>query len=116
MALSSFDERIRGLQRLLVGHADDVEIDTAGRILVPPALRRYASLDKRVVLVGDTKNQPRAIAPTLTALYSVISEEIAIRNRQLGLDWATPLPTVPTLDSHDAAVDAEIVRHISSAR
>lgn len=71
---------------------------------------------KRVVLVGDTKNQPRAIAPTLTALYSVISEEIAIRNRQLGLDWATPLPTVPTLDSHDAAVDAEIVRHISSAR
>ena len=53
MALSSFDERIRGLQRLLVGHADDVEIDTAGRILVPPALRRYASLDKRVVLVGQ---------------------------------------------------------------
>lgn len=53
MALSSFDERIRGLQRLLVGHADDVEIDAAGRILVPPALRRYASLDKRVVLVGQ---------------------------------------------------------------
>ena len=53
MALSSFDERIRGLQRLLVGHADDVEIDAAGRILVPPALRRYASLDRRVVLVGQ---------------------------------------------------------------
>ena len=53
MALSSFDERIRGLQRLLVGHADDVEIDASGRILVPPALRRYASLDKRVVLVGQ---------------------------------------------------------------
>jgi MraZ protein len=40
MALSSFNEKIRGLQRLLVGHADDVEIDAAGRILVPPALRR----------------------------------------------------------------------------
>jgi MraZ protein len=53
MALSSFDDRIRGLQRLLVGHADDVELDAAGRILVPPALRRYASLDKRVVLVGQ---------------------------------------------------------------
>lgn len=53
MALSSFDSRIRGLQRLLVGHADDVEIDAAGRILVPPALRRYASLDRRVVLVGQ---------------------------------------------------------------
>ena len=53
MSLSSFDDRIRSLQRLLVGHADDVEIDAAGRILVPPALRRYAGLDKRVVLVGQ---------------------------------------------------------------
>jgi len=53
MALSSFNEQIRSLQRLLVGHADDVEIDAAGRILVPPALRSYASLDKQVVLVGQ---------------------------------------------------------------
>jgi MraZ protein len=55
MALSSFDEKIRGLQRLLVGHADDVELDGAGRILVPPALRQFARLDRRVVLVGQGK-------------------------------------------------------------
>ena len=53
MALSSFNDTIRSLQRLLVGHADDVEFDAAGRILVPPALRGYASLDKHVVLVGQ---------------------------------------------------------------
>ena len=53
MALSSFNERVRSLQRLLVGHADDVELDGAGRILVPPALRHYAALDKHVVLVGQ---------------------------------------------------------------
>ena len=53
MALPSFDDRIRSVQRLLVGHADDVELDAAGRILIPPALRRYARLDKRVVLVGQ---------------------------------------------------------------
>jgi MraZ protein len=53
MSLSSFDPRIRGLQRLLVGHADDVDLDSAGRILVPPALRRYAALDRQVVLVGQ---------------------------------------------------------------
>jgi len=53
MALSSFNEKIRGLQRLLVGHADDVELDGAGRLLVPPALRQYAALEKRVVLVGQ---------------------------------------------------------------
>jgi MraZ protein len=53
MALSSFDERIRSLQRLIVGHADDVELDAAGRILVPAALRQYARLDQHVVLVGQ---------------------------------------------------------------
>lgn len=53
MSLSSFDERIRSLQRLIVGHADEVDIDAAGRILIPPALRKYAGLDKRVVLVGQ---------------------------------------------------------------
>lgn len=53
MALSSFDARMRGLQRLLVGHADEVDVDAAGRILVSPELRRYANLDRRVVLVGQ---------------------------------------------------------------
>jgi MraZ protein len=53
MALSSFNEQIRGLQRLIVGHADDVEMDGAGRILIPPALRQYAALEHRVVFVGQ---------------------------------------------------------------
>lgn len=53
MALSSFNEQIRRLQRLLVGHADDVDMDNAGRVLVSPALRQYAGLDHRVVLVGQ---------------------------------------------------------------
>ena len=53
MALSSFDPRIRSLQRLLVGHADDVDMDAAGRILVPPSLRQFAGLEHRVVLVGQ---------------------------------------------------------------
>jgi MraZ protein len=53
MELSSFDAGIRSVQRLFVGHADDVDLDAAGRILIPPALRRYAGLDKRVVLVGQ---------------------------------------------------------------
>ena len=53
MRLSGFDERIRALQRLLVGHADDAEIDGSGRILVSPALRAFARLDRDVVLVGQ---------------------------------------------------------------
>jgi MraZ protein len=51
--LSAFDPTIRQLQRLLIGHAEEVDIDAAGRILVPPALRKYAGLDREVVLVGQ---------------------------------------------------------------
>ena len=53
MELSSLNPRIRGLQRQLVGHAEDIEMDAAGRVLVPPALREFAALEKNVVLVGQ---------------------------------------------------------------
>lgn len=53
MSLPSFNPATRALQRLLVGHADDVELDSAGRILVPPALRQFAGFDKHVVLAGQ---------------------------------------------------------------
>jgi MraZ protein len=73
MGFSSFDDRTRALQRLLVGHADDVDIDAAGRILIPPALRQYASLDKHVVLVGQGRkfelwNEPAWQAQTAQAI------------------------------------------------
>src|SRR5262245_66578519 len=53
MSLSSFNARTRDLQRLLVGNASDVEVDGAGRILIPGPLRRFASLEKDVALVGQ---------------------------------------------------------------
>lgn len=53
MALSSFDRQSSGLQRLLVGFAEDVELDSAGRLLVSPILREFAGLDKQVMLVGQ---------------------------------------------------------------
>ena len=37
-SLSSFNPQTRSLQRLLVGNASDVELDSAGRILVPTSL------------------------------------------------------------------------------
>ena len=41
------------VQRLLVGFAKDVEMDAAGRLLITPELRRFASLEKQVMLVGQ---------------------------------------------------------------
>lgn len=54
-ALPSFNPAARRIQRVLVGHATDVEIDGQGRILLPPLLREYAGLNKRAVLVGQGK-------------------------------------------------------------
>ena len=53
MSLSSFNSRIRNLQRMLVGRASDVEMDASGRILVPGTLRKLAGMDKDVMLVGQ---------------------------------------------------------------
>lgn len=49
---SLFDERTRDFGRLYVSRAHDLEIDTAGRILLPPDSRQYAGLDREVTLVG----------------------------------------------------------------
>lgn len=53
MALSSFDRQSSALQRLLVGFAEDLELDGAGRLLVSPVLREFAGLEKQVMLVGQ---------------------------------------------------------------
>ena len=54
-ALPSFNPRARRIQRLLIGHATELELDGNSRILLPPLLREYAGLEKHVVLVGQGK-------------------------------------------------------------
>ncbi|MFP4391915.1 MAG: division/cell wall cluster transcriptional repressor MraZ [Desulfohalobiaceae bacterium] len=51
-SINIFDKRIRDLQRFFISGAVEVSLDRQGRILVPPHLRNYASLDKDVVLAG----------------------------------------------------------------
>lgn len=53
MGLSSLNPRIRDLQRQLIGYAEDIAMDAAGRVLVSPALREFAALEKNAVLVGQ---------------------------------------------------------------
>jgi MraZ protein len=53
--LPSFQPQARRLQRLLVGHATDLEVDKAGRILLPAPLREFARLDKKLTILGQGK-------------------------------------------------------------
>ncbi|MCK4869631.1 MAG: division/cell wall cluster transcriptional repressor MraZ [Gammaproteobacteria bacterium] len=54
-SLPSFNRVTRRIQRLLIGHATEVELDANGRILLPSLLRDYAGLEKRVMLIGQGK-------------------------------------------------------------
>ncbi len=53
MGLSNMNRRARNVQRLILGHASECELDTQGRILVAAPLREYASLQKKTILVGQ---------------------------------------------------------------
>lgn len=52
--LPSFNPTARKLQRLYIGHAHDVDMDAQGRLQLPPELRQFANLDKRVALIGQS--------------------------------------------------------------
>ena len=53
VALPSLDPHSRRIKQMLVGHADDCEMDATGRILLPSTLREFAQLQKKIVLVGQ---------------------------------------------------------------
>src|SRR5579863_10145224 len=50
--LPSLNKEARELQRLLLGHATEVELDSHARLLLPPELRAFAGLERDVVLLG----------------------------------------------------------------
>ena len=54
-ALPSMNRQARTLQRRMMGHATDCEIDSQGRIRLPSILQEQAGLDKKVVIIGQGK-------------------------------------------------------------
>jgi len=50
--LPSLNPQVRELQRLLVGHATEISMDSHGRLLLPAELREFAKLERDVVLLG----------------------------------------------------------------
>ena len=53
MSLPSLHAQARRLQRLMVGHATDLELDGHGRVLLPPELRDFAKLERHGMLIGQ---------------------------------------------------------------
>jgi MraZ protein len=51
--LPQFDPKIAAFKRLVIGCAQECSIDKAGRILLPPDLRRDARIDKDCIVLGQ---------------------------------------------------------------
>jgi MraZ protein len=53
MAFPSLDRQLSLWKRLLVGFAEEVDLDSAGRLLIAPELRDFAHIARAVMLVGQ---------------------------------------------------------------
>lgn len=51
--LPALNKQAKRLQRLLIGHATECEMDGQGRVLLTEPLRRFANLERRVALIGQ---------------------------------------------------------------
>jgi MraZ protein len=51
-ALPMTDRRARAFRRLVFANASDATPDKQGRVLIPPRLREYASLDSEAIVTG----------------------------------------------------------------
>ena len=50
--LNDFDPKVREFRRYFLNGAILMELDSAGRLLVPPNLKEYAGLEKHIVLAA----------------------------------------------------------------
>jgi MraZ protein len=53
MGLPNMNRSVRNMQRLVLGHASEVELDSQGRVRLSLPLREYANLQKKSVLIGQ---------------------------------------------------------------
>jgi MraZ protein len=54
-ALPSLHPQARRLQRLMIGHAEEMVLDSHGRLALTPELREFAGLNRAAWLVGQGK-------------------------------------------------------------
>jgi MraZ protein len=53
MEMNVLAPQARRLQRLMVGHATDIQLDGSGRLLLSAELREYAGLTRSAMLLGQ---------------------------------------------------------------
>lgn len=86
--LNEFDPKVRQFRRYFLNGATHLELDTAGRLLVPKTLIQYAGLGKDIVLVSavdkieiwDKNNYTKFFESFSPETYSELANEVMNRN------------------------------------
>jgi MraZ protein len=103
-AMPAFHPKVRILTRLLASRAVDCELDKQGRILVPLPLRREASLQREVTVVGVLNRLE--IWPTEAWQEFLKDSERILDDVSADLPW--PLPAdAPWPGASPGAVDPQ---------
>ncbi|MEJ7823577.1 MAG: division/cell wall cluster transcriptional repressor MraZ [Chitinophagaceae bacterium] len=72
---NEFDKNVRDFRRQFFGGATEVELDTAGRLLLPQTLKEYANLTKDIILVAALNSIEIWDAEKYKKLFEDISPE-----------------------------------------
>ena len=94
-ALPAFSKPVRMLSRLLTSRAADCEIDVQGRILLPPALRAAAGLQRDAVVVG-VLNHFEVWPPARWSGFLADAEKL-LDDASLDVHWPVPPAATPEI-------------------
>ncbi len=89
-SLPAFSKQVKALTRLLISRAADCDLDVQGRILLPPALRQAARLERDAVVVG-VLNRFEVWAPESWNGF-VKESEALLDDVSLDVHWPPALP------------------------
>ncbi len=81
---------VKNFKRFLIGGVSECPLDKQGRILVPPSLKKYAQLEKNVVVVGlidhfEIWNAERFYSTVQQGEISAETEDIQSFRHDVGL-------------------------------
>lgn len=73
--LNDFDPKVREFRRQFLGGATEIEMDSAGRLLLPANLKEHAGLSKDIILVAAVDKIEIWDAPKYKQLFESFSPD-----------------------------------------